>query len=51
MHGRGQVWQGDIHHREYAWWGACMAGGVCERGGGMCGRWHAWEYMAGGHVW
>ena len=51
MHGRGVCTA-----REHAWQGACMAGGMCDRG--MCGRGHAWQgaCMAGGmhgrgHVW
>ena len=32
---------GSMHGREYAWQGACMAGGMC--GGGVHGRGHAWQ--------
>ena len=38
MHGGGggHVWKGGVHGRGHAWWGACMAGGVCGRGWCVC---------------
>ena len=38
VHGKGEcAWQGDMHSRGHAWWGACVAGGVHD--GGVC----AWQ--------
>ena len=44
MHGRGEcmagqhVWQGGVHGRGGVWSDACVAGGACMEGWGMCGR-------------
>ena len=47
MHGRGGVWQGDVHCRGHAW-----QGGVHGRGHAWQGR-HAWwgGVHGRGHVW
>ena len=37
MAGWGHAWQGDVHGRGQARWGACTAGGMCGGGG------HAWQ--------
>ena len=42
----GQVWQGNVHGRGHAWWGACMVGGMCGRGS-VHGR---GAYVGGGGV-
>ena len=60
MHGGGHAWQvGGMHGRGHAWWGACMvgacmAGGMCDRGWRHAWWEHAWQgacMASGGHAW